>query len=59
MHNGIEHSIMFAAVKSVLRQRLLVRLLAIILGIKLFTTELVYKVALNAVIFHLTSKQFI
>lgn len=54
MHNGIEHSIMFAAIISVLRQRSLVRLLVIILGIKLFAIELVYKVALNAVIFHLT-----
>lgn len=45
MHNGIEHSIMFAAETSVLCQRSLVRLLAIILRIELFAIELANKVA--------------
>jgi len=45
MHNGIEHSIMFAAETCVLRQRSLVRLLAIILGTELVAMELAYKVA--------------
>lgn len=47
MHNGIEHSIMFAAETWVLHQRSLVRPFPIILGIELFAIELAYKAALT------------